>query len=942
MATHTKSQIDDIVNDPLSLLRFRIMDAADKGLPAAEYNQILGELPMTDVVKRELSLASSLVATGSMTHQANLEDPETQLIWAATILHLMTPSGQDAAGKPVTPMADWPAQNQASSIAGTPFWKAMVENPTARFELGQNAVCVNELLRDDSASIAWGAPKSWFYNDPVANRVNLDLFHSLALGFEYARGVALHELGHSILTLGYVGRDGVAEVGEGKGIRESEKGDVCYGGTLAMVKLAEEDMKLRKAAKTRKLTQDEYVRLRLAAQEYRLRHQLFNSAEDCCVNRFAVHHSETTAQDFSSTMNHVGALLSMGKKAMKEKVQGRMGGKEAEKDAALPDQMPPEVKAALETFQSVCAASNLVFFRNNGLFAHTLEAWRKTGVKPELIAPEGTPEDQLIDHPRFARILDDCGGPEGVENLQPGMHDRLFGRFFFDRKAKGHFERRAEIIDRLWDDYLKDIAQKILEQNEQNIRQQLEEMKKQNGQKGQDQQGEGQPGQGQPGQGQPGEGQPGGGGGMGEEAGDVTDGDGIEVEGIDGKPASPKALPKNPKRADGKEAKPGEGEPVPGVGGKDGEQKPAKSLKDAMDDARKAAEDKKADEAGKGSDWQGQNPGGTNAGKGGLVDLRDLAKGDFSDYKRRVAELSGHIALVERLFRQIQEKQVEMRQKLTRYKTLLPEDGDIEERLDVNAHIDYILRRKTGQPLRESDLERFRREEIILTPSNVDVFILIDGSGSMTSGNCGGLTCMESAMQSSIIINEGARRANISVFAGMWGASNPPVLARPGDDPMEVGKRLEGARQGLGCGTDLAPAIRMALHELAQHRARPGINSARSHILVLSDGDIFDSEEATKVINEALTICPDLTVDFAILDNGHQKMNDVAESLHPNSNVQKVECINETDPNRIPFSLVSLVANKMRSCGNFIAVADEQKRRKLKQAAARPGLKYEP
>jgi len=71
-------------------------------------------------------------------------------------------------------------------------------------------------------------------------------------------------------------------------------------------------------------------------------------------------------------------------------------------------------------------------------------------------------------------------------------------------------------------------------------------------------------------------------------------------------------------------------------------------------------------------------------------------------------------------------------------------------------------------------------------------------------------------------------------------------------------------------------------------------------------------------------------------------MNNVAGSAASNSIVQKIECINETDPNRIPFSLVSLIANKMQSCRNFIAVADEQKRRKLKQASARPGLKYDP
>jgi len=77
---------------------------------------------------------------------------------------------------------------------------------------------------------------------------------------------------------------------------------------------------------------------------------------------------------------------------------------------------------------------------------------------------------------------------------------------------------------------------------------------------------------------------------------------------------------------------------------------------------------------------------------------------------------------------------------------------------------------------------------------------------------------------------------------------------------MEIGRKLEGARKGLAGGTSLAPAIRMGLHTLAQHRARPGINSARSHIIVLSDGDIFDEGEAAQVINETLTTCPDVTV----------------------------------------------------------------------------------
>jgi len=91
----------------------------------------------------------------------------------------------------------------------------------------------------------------------------------------------------------------------------------------------------------------------------------------------------------------------------------------------------------------------------------------------------------------------------------------------------------------------------------------------------------------------------------------------------------------------------------------------------------------------------------------------------------------------------------------------------------MESHINYILRRKTGQELREKDFERFREEKVILKPSNVDVAILIDGSGSMAGGNCGGLTCMESAMQSSIILCEAARRANMSVFVIMWGRRKP-------------------------------------------------------------------------------------------------------------------------------------------------------------------------
>jgi hypothetical protein len=117
---------------------------------------------------------------------------------------------------------------------------------------------------------------------------------------------------------------------------------------------------------------------------------------------------------------------------------------------------------------------------------------------------------------------------------------------------------------------------------------------------------------------------------------------------------------------------------------------------------------------------------------------------------------------------------------------------------------------------------------------------------------------------------------------GLWGNKEPLMLVKPEDDKREIGKRIAGVTQSHGWGTSLAPSIRHITAELAEgQKQHSGANSKTgySHIIVLSDGGISDSNASVESVRKLLENCPMTSVDFVVVENGKTEMDDVANKL---------------------------------------------------------------
>lgn len=134
-----------------------------------------------------------------------------------------------------------------------------------------------------------------------------------------------------------------------------------------------------------------------------------------------------------------------------------------------------EVQAAYQRFLHILSAVNMVFYQNNALFENTREGWLSVGVDPDevkITSPSfqhsqeflDTHSDQDFPSADLAYLIELCGGEDGIEHLQTSARDRWLGRDFFKKRSDDMSDRRNEIAERIWDLYLKQDADILLQQ----------------------------------------------------------------------------------------------------------------------------------------------------------------------------------------------------------------------------------------------------------------------------------------------------------------------------------------------------------------------------------------------------------------------------------------------------------------------------------------------
>lgn len=315
------------------------------------------------------------------------------------------------------------------------------------------------------------------------------------------------------------------------------------------------------------------------------------------------------------------------------------------------------------------------------------------------------------------------------------------------------------------------------------------------------------------------------------------------------------------------------------------------------------------------------------AGHGDGRKLGDLSEQDWTQYQQRINELAGPINRVRKLFKDVQERQLQRKQVHSQKLDILPQDGEVMERFNAEAHRNLTIKKLTGA-IGMEDLNRFHQDETKLTPTQIDVVLLIDGSGSMSG------TPLNSALQAAAIMFEAAagKDMNINVYVCMWGDKDPSMIIEPGADRVKVGQAMQAARKGLNSGTDFAPAIRKVAETIANNRGKSGVLSGFTHVLILSDGDISDYDKSRDMIQTMFTYTDKVTFDTAIIGNPNTRMEQMSRSVKGHKPFQQLGVTLGKDPNEIPMSIVGLLLDKVRKCGSFNAVPTSQKRRQMQKA----------
>lgn len=1053
--------VDAILSQRLTPLRMALAARAqgpkDPPFSEDEFEALVSALvlsmPDSAPLVRELENIRAALETGFAPDPLNLSYAETQLAWGAALL--LVDHNLSVFDK------RWKDAPLIEELEHAPLWQQALDAPRMQKETYIQALYLSESLKRTDVRFSWRPPGGGFSYKPEKNELNADFVLGLILGLEHARALTLRETGRSQISAAYPPR---------------------------MTALREKMMALDEKRKAHggSLPKEEYRDLRMLSAEWELRNALFEAAEGNCLNGFVGRMGDATRREYSYSLNHAMTAASpYGEQARRyieerREIDGlkeifnrissgapdvvgeflRRAGQEANDENVrllmeeiarqknIIDEMDREEMTgapprADHAFMNVISAVSMSFFKNNKWFEDAPQGWRKVGVLPEWV--RRAPDDDVSANDNkpalsdFQRLMDMCGGPDGLENMRPSPRDRWYGRDYYKNLTAQLSDNRNEIIERIWDEYLDHHFREMKNQIEQQIDQELENQggneqdQEQDQQQGQQDGAQGQKGKGKsknknknaqqnqnqqsqggdddagdgadesqendssPGQPQQqggdrkqkqqkqqkqGESRSGeeqqkdesgeqgesGGGEDGEESQDDQDSGfdpskaGVNKEGrktdvdmgsqkkqmpdVDLPPESPQGQKAdNENNADGQEKDGQEGE------GKDKRGKTLQEIMDEMNQKQDAGADQGEgkEEGQKGQKGSGQSDsasGGDEAGEAGEGrTLEDIAKGDWSDYPGIVAQLAGPIAQVARVLKRIQEKQVEKDVRTSHKLQRLP-DGSPVDTLEIQAHRDFITKVETGQPIEDRDRDRFRREEQFDKPAQMDIVLLIDGSGSMDSKTLLGIgerkaTPLEVALLAATIINEAAKQVGAGVRISLWGSNNPVMLARPGDDPKTIGRNIVSARSGLGSGTELSPSIRSIVKELSEREKQGKPYRGYTHMMIISDGAIDDEAQAHKDLNTLLKSADHVTMDFAIIkdnggyDFGPTAMESAAKRIKAANPAQQIGIIIEKDVNKVPALLVAALLDKINRSESFKAIPASRKRSDFRRAGLR-------
>ena len=945
--------VDRILALPMTNLRLELKKAfSEKKFTQEQYDDFTARLLKLDLAtKNQADLAGKAIKNREVNSEMDIEldTPAKQILWAAALTRIM--------------------DSHDAPIAQTKIWRQIKDTIAVHNESVTVSDVISKSFQNDDVTFDWGQPGSWFYFDPSANHINLDIYLTLMMGFEHMRVVHLHEIGHSEVSTTFPSR--MKELYE-------------------KVKHIIDPSTIDDTSTTPEMTEKDQEKLMRDVAEWNCRFMLWHMVEDNCVNQFAVNMEKILPlQNFSSSFNNVGVYLQgfgemargdMDKlpgdvtsdmpkaKNMKEQIEqawqkameeGEKKMRQLEMDLANNPLKDEDIKRiqqgkidpllAWRMFNVSKMIVWLSFYERTGLFTDNDKGWAKFKVFKDDI--NKTIDVSVIPEAKgknaFDYLYDLSVGKKGIWAQQPQTSDRLFGEEHYRGVVEKTSTERNRMMEHIWDIYLKKYADILIEDAVQQMKNRMQQGQGNNQKQGQGQ-GQGQQssqngGSGMP---QPGQQQQGNGSGGGEEKkeldrdlkekiGDIAKTPKEKKEKENKKSeaqAASEAEKKNEEKSQGKgwDQDPSEDKSKKRVG----DMRQRQKIDESMTPEQRQEMMERARQMNPDTDMSYGAGSGVSSSE---IDLSALAKGDWRDFEKRVLELAPVINQVARSYAEVRERQRKEIIKISKTDhDWVANDGDFQGRLDVDKRLSRIRKEKSGSAIQVDDLKSFRGDFTQTAASTIEISIMIDGSGSMpTIKLANGVSAMEAALQSTVITYMAARKVGIDAYIIMWGDDIPVVLATPKTPLKEVGKRLEHLRNGRGTGTSLAPGIISNMEAMARHKNENGTISGSSHIVVFSDNGLAD-EEQTKSALSTIAMDPvvrarrNMSVDFVIFGDAQNELEGPVRQVIEQTGTTQIGIIREDDPNEAPRLVAREILSRVRSF-KVTTEPDHKKRQNLKK-----------
>ena len=203
-------------------------------------------------------------------------------------------------------------------------------------------------------------------------------------------------------------------------------------------------------------------------------------------------------------------------------------------------------------------------------------------------------------------------------------------------------------------------------------------------------------------------------------------------------------------------------------------------------------------------------------------------------------------------------------------------------------------------------------KKLAKTGKNTRVVFLIDGSGSMgarlgssvgysysSAPNPDTETPLAYAIGTAANVSQKVVDNKGKAETLMFGDSNPPWV-----DLQDIEVRAKVAK-GLNSGTDLAPAL--------EKLAKTVKKSQDTHIVILSDGDMFDSEKSKATLQNLLDQNPKLTLGLVEINNRNSpSMSRLISSLATDGREKRIEIqLRATSFEEVSLGVSQLLTNRL-------------------------------